>query len=267
LGICIYFTKVILIPQFIYLFAKYLHLVQNDINMASDKKKKSKIKIKVVEETGSSQDTKSTEEKAPPKKLEHEDSEQKEAHEEEQTTPQKSEETKSEKEDVRPESPDKIPFWVLLIAFLIGISLGAGLIGGVFYYDAKVSKIISKNPTPTLTATIESTQTPAPTGNDENEEIDLSKYSIEVLNGAGIAGEAGKAAGLLEDVGFTETSTGNASSYNYTVTEVSLKPDTPEAVYKEIEDALASYNVVEADPLEDSSDFDAVVIVGSEKSE
>jgi hypothetical protein len=39
------------------------------------------------------------------------------------------------------ETKEKLPFWVMFLAFLIGLSLGAGLIGGIFYYKSHVDNI------------------------------------------------------------------------------------------------------------------------------
>lgn len=98
------------------------------------------------------------------------------------------------------------------------------------------------------------------------EEIDFSQYSLQVLNGSGVSGEAATVGGILEEEGFTEISTGNAPTFDYTDTQVQLKEDTPEQVFEAIRKALTEYTVVKGDILEEDSEYDAVVIAGTRKS-
>ena len=168
------------------------------------------------------------------------------------------------------ESPPKenIPFWVLFMAFLIGLSLGAGLIGGIFYYKSKVESVeTEKTPAPEATIQPSETITQSPTPSPEaKEKADLSKLSVQILNGSGIAGEAGKVEKLLKDAGFTKTVSGNAKSYNYNETEISFKENVdPEATDK-LKEALKSYKLKEMDNLPDTAKNDIEIIVGKSKS-
>src|SRR3989338_8184393 len=70
---------------------------------------------------------------------------------------------------------------------------------------------------PTLTSKPTSSPTPKPTSNpvDKTSGLDRSKLSVEVQNGSGQAGVAGKASGILKDLGYNITSTGNADNFDY----------------------------------------------------
>lgn len=151
----------------------------------------------------------------------------------------------------------------LFMALAITLVVGGALTGGILYSRSAITNqdIRSKasqaveSPTPTPTPTAEVTPTP--------EEIDLSKYKLQVLNGSGIAGQAGAVDELLQAEGFAESDMDNADSYDYEKTEIQLKADTPKALYDTIERALNSdYTVTLGKALEDDSLFDAVIIVG-----
>lgn len=150
---------------------------------------------------------------------------------------------------------------VFIIVFIIVLILGL-VAGGFYYYKTKVSggEEGAKEGTPTPSAQ----ETPTPTPSDE---VDLSEYKVSILNGSGIPGEAGKVETALKSQGFETIETGNAESYDYTDSEVSLKKDTPEAVYEAVKTAMSSYKIVRQEgELAESSEFDVEIIVGTTKS-
>lgn len=144
-----------------------------------------------------------------------------------------------------------------LLAILINVFLLLGLIflGFIYYKDKTASK-------ESLTATTASSSitTPTPT---KAEEIIISEYKVRVLNGSGIPGEAGKVANTLEGAGFENIETADASSYDYADTEVQMKQEVPSTLYEKIKETLTNYNVTKADSLDEDSQFDVVVIVGT----
>jgi len=151
---------------------------------------------------------------------------------------------------------------VFIIVFVL--VLIAGLVaGGFYYYKTKVSggDEAKKEEMPTPSA--QETPTPTP----QAEAIDLSEYNVSVLNGSGIPGEAGKVETALKGEGFETIETSNAESYDYTISEVSLKKDTPAAVYDAVKKALSGYKIVkQEDALAENSEFDVEIIVGTTKS-
>lgn len=153
-------------------------------------------------------------------------------------------------------------FWILVPGIFI---LGA-ILGGIFFYQKEVNTIDAEN-TPTPVATPEVSVTPTPTTKAE-QKIDVSEFDIAILNGSGIAGEAGKVKTLLEDAGFSVTSTGNAPTYDYTKTIIKAKSTVDNSVIEKLKEALLeSYEVGDSQTLPSSSTTDIQVIVGSSKAE
>jgi len=150
----------------------------------------------------------------------------------------------------------------LFVALAITLVVGGALTGGILYSRSATNNqdIRSKaNETPEAVVTETVTETPTPTP----EELDLSKYTLQIQNGSGTAGQAGAVDELLQAEGFNEADTTNADSYDYQDTEVQLKADTPKAVYDTIERALNSdYDVKLGDALEEDSEFDVIIVVG-----
>jgi len=167
---------------------------------------------------------------------------------------------------------EKIPTWVLVFAFLGGLAIGAGLIGGIFYYKQKMEPVLT-----------EPTQTPLPTFSPETEtsteetpeasssaspkaKADFSKYSLSILNGSGIIGEAGKVEKLVKEAGFSKTKTGNAQSYDFESTEIAVKTTVPDSVYKSLTESLSDYKIKKVEDLTSTSTYDIVITVGSTKN-
>lgn len=104
---------------------------------------------------------------------------------------------------------------------------------------------------------------PAPEPSPEAEDVNLTEFSVRVLNGTGTGGEAGKVKVLLEEAGFEEIKTGNAPSEDNTVTTISAKAEVPTSAVKAIENALKGTFTTEAgDTLGEDSDYDIVVTTG-----
>lgn len=154
----------------------------------------------------------------------------------------------------------------LLVGAVFAVLLLGILAGGIYYFKSKVSDKAPTRPEEVAkaTSTPEPTQTPTP-----EPEIVLADYSLSVLNGSGVVGEADKVKDILASAGFEEIETDNADSYDYTNTEVSFKKDTPEGVYEAIKKALEDdYEVVKSEVyLSEDASFDVIVIVGTKKAE
>lgn len=142
-------------------------------------------------------------------------------------------------------------FIILGIVILVAL-LAVGIVTAV-----RNNAPAEPSPTPTPVAT------PTPTPSPTPEPVVLGDLKVQVLNGSGTPGEAGKVAKKLESADFTDIDTGNADSYDYKSTEVRVRPDMSDSVYEAIKTALAGdYTVTPGDPLTASSDYDVVVIVG-----
>ena len=93
---------------------------------------------------------------------------------------------------------------IIIILVVVGL-----IVGGFFYYNS-LQKKLAKPPTETeISPTTEPTEEPTP------DEVAKDEYTISILNGSGIAGEAGKVKTLIEDADFVVESTGNAEKYDY----------------------------------------------------
>ena len=151
----------------------------------------------------------------------------------------------------------------IIIAIFIISSL---IIGGILRSrKSKQEEVSSPSPPAVITPSPEASSEPSPSPAT----LDLSSYSIQVLNGSGVAGEAGSVKDALETGGFEEINTSNADNYDHTDTEVSLKDNISESVFNEIENILSSsYTVVlDSDSLTSRSDYDVVIIIGEKDKE
>jgi len=134
-------------------------------------------------------------------------------------------------------------------------------IGAVIILTSRGSlKMPSLGPKPSPTPTVAPlpTATPVPT-------VDKTTLNIQVLNGSGTAGEAGKMKTLLEEKGYTVVGTGNAKTYDYDKTEIQVTA-VNEAVISVLQtDLTGSYMVGStAATLKESLPYNVLVIVGKE---
>lgn len=147
----------------------------------------------------------------------------------------------------------------LLVLVLLGL-VG----GGIYVYRRAMTRrgVVEATPTPEVyfKETQEATPTPTP-----EEELNRADLKIEVLNGSGVAGLAGKAAEYLEGLGYEDIKTGNADNYDYEQTEIAIKEDKQNylsMIRKDLEDKYPPAE--EVGTLEDDSDFDVVITLGQE---
>ena len=112
--------------------------------------------------------------------------------------------------------------------------------------------------------------TPEPTASSEifgvvvTEAVDLSGYSVEVLNGSGVPGEAAFVQDLLANRGFEDIQIGNADTQDQEVTQILIKQEAKEKLEDIIVDELsARYNLETIDA--EDQDSDVTIIVGERK--
>lgn len=154
----------------------------------------------------------------------------------------------------------------LLIVFLIILLLSSLTLSGIFFYRSRTK--LKNEPETTPTPVIEVSPSPEATPlSIPDTEVKLSDYSIQVLNGSGLAGEADFVEKILTAEGFDKINVGNADSYNYTDTQVELKENVPVTVFEAIDRALNDqYTVVKSEiTLPDDSGYDIVVTIGEKK--
>ncbi len=148
--------------------------------------------------------------------------------------------------------------WIIVpTALLVG-----ALVGGLITYFSGLSRLEStdSSPTPVATSVSETKETPV-ASNTSNFKRDGLK--LQVLNGSGVSGAAGKAKTLLEGLGYTSVDTGNASSSNFVKTEVSVKESTKEYLDLVIKDLSKEYEATAAAKvLSNTSKYDIVITLG-----
>lgn len=150
----------------------------------------------------------------------------------------------------------KKPIWIVAVLVLILL-----LLGGFFLFrkSGKTSQSV---------VTVSPTQEPSPT---EKPKIDKQSVKIQVLNGTGTPGQAGKVADVLKKEGFNidNIKTDNAKDDNHAVTIIAAKAGF-EDVANDIKTALGTlFDKVEIDssPLSKDNEFDAVITTGGKKYE
>lgn len=142
--------------------------------------------------------------------------------------------------------------WGLIVvatAFVIG--------GGLLFISrgsASITGLIAKpKPTPT--------PSPTPTPQVPNRQ----DITIQVLNGGGSVGAAGKMKNVLEENGYIVTDVGNTEEYTYIQTEILVKPAQEAYLALLQQDLGEKYTVgTAAATLGDDVPYDARVIVGKE---
>lgn len=154
-------------------------------------------------------------------------------------------------------------FIIAFFAFLIGLASMAGISYFLSGDIKDLTKITFQKETPTPLPTKEPVSTPTP------EEVDLSAYTITVLNGSGLTGEAAKAKTQLIEAGFKVGTVGNASSSDYTKTTIAAKKDVdPQYLNELIATLKKTYkvnSVVETSSA--SATSEVTVTLGSGKAE
>lgn len=151
-----------------------------------------------------------------------------------------------------PTHTKKKPTAVIVTVAVIALLL---IGGGIFFFTKGQKK---SEPTTDLT-TVDTAPKETPTP-----EVDKSKLKIQVLNGTGTEGQAGKASDALKSAGFSDIKTGNASKLGNTKTTVQTKKEFA-SIAEDIKSALDSdFDNVEVseDSLTSDSDFDVIITTG-----
>jgi outer membrane biosynthesis protein TonB len=175
----------------------------------------------------------------------------------------------------------KLFFFLLIILLLGGLLMTRGKSVVLNIFKSAPTPTPTVEPTKEPTPTEMPTDTPEPTGKtgstptkkptpqvsvdpvDKTTKLDRSKLSVEIQNGSGQAGVAGKAADTLKNLGYSVGSTGNADNYDYQGVTISVKSSKSSYLPLLKSDLSSSYTVGSTSAtLSNSSSSDAVVIVG-----
>lgn len=190
-----------------------------------------------------------------------------------------------------PSAPKKSKTKVILFLLLLIVIAGLAIFGTMRFLQAR-DDALEAEPTPTADFNIpteppEPTEEPEPTSSesasitptgkvspsvtkaagasvDKTTGLDRSKLTIEVQNGSGTAGAAGKMQTALEDLGYVVSKTGNADNYDYAKTVIQVKATRKSYLPLLEKDLGASYTIGSTSATMTSSTADAIVIVGKE---
>lgn len=172
--------------------------------------------------------------------------------------------TKSSKANQNKTNFKLILFITIITALIVGF-----VAGGVYVYFSGLSQASEVAATPT-SAPVSGRPTPAPTSaiTPTPEPVKSSEFSISVLNGSGRIGAAGDLAEIVEGEGYVVDNIGNASAYDFEETVIQLKPGVPAALGSQLENLLSgSYKVMIGQELDENSQYDVVITVGSSAAE
>jgi len=150
--------------------------------------------------------------------------------------------------------------WIIIPTTLL---VGA-LAGGIITYFSGISSIQPESsPTPSSTVAPEANMEQAEE-NTDGTESKREELKIQVLNGSGVAGAAGKAADFLEGLGYKDIDVGNADKSSYQETVLSIKEEKnnyKELLVKDLEEEYELSDEIET--LESTSSYDVVITLGS----
>ncbi len=149
-----------------------------------------------------------------------------------------------------------------LLPIIFIVLLAIAVITGLYLYrqsfttkNVEKEKVTIKNISP-------APKTPTP------EAIDLTKFTINVLNGSETAGAASGLKSSLESEGFDVPSIGNADASTYEDTVIQAKKEVDKEYLEKLKEFLEkSYVVAKVQELDEDSQTDVVVIIGSKTAE
>ncbi|HSX09676.1 MAG TPA: LytR C-terminal domain-containing protein [Candidatus Saccharimonadales bacterium] len=156
-------------------------------------------------------------------------------------------------------------FVVAFLSFILGLgAMAAASYFGVINLALPNVSLPSGVHVPSFGAKPTATPVP-PTPSPTEVPVDVSQYTIEILNGSGVTGQAGKVKDSLTADKFNVSSTGNAANNNFTKTEIAAKKSVSAAYITKLESELNKTFVVDTTvaTLSNSATTDVTVTLGS----
>jgi len=156
-----------------------------------------------------------------------------------------------------------------LIALVVGLVLVV-ISGGIWVYQKTMKKKPPNadqiTPMPIQEETTITPETEITPGEVTTIPSAKAELKIQILNGGGVKGEAGRAAQLLEKVGFKNIKTGNADRFDYEQTEIKVKADEKQFTPEIIEALAGNYSVSsDLQDLDNKETYDVVIVIGKNK--
>jgi len=144
-------------------------------------------------------------------------------------------------------------FWIYGVIPLVLI-LGGGVVS---YKTGLLKKGLfqtSQQITPAVTVSPTVTEIPTP------QVVDWSAYTVQVLNGSGVTGEAAKIKTLLFGTGFVNVDTGNTTATNSS--NIRTKEAVPSTVEEKVINEITDYKVADGTVLANDGKYDLVIVLG-----
>lgn len=175
----------------------------------------------------------------------------------EEPKPKETEKEQTIPKEVQVEEEKPNYLWIIIpTALLVG-----ALVGGLITYFSGISKLstIESSPTPVVSIEPQSSPSASPSAS-----VKRSEVKVQILNGSGTSGLAGKVKTYLEGLGYKDVAVGNASSSNFTETEIQIKESKKDFLKTITDDLTKDYTVSkDTKTLITSSKYDIVVTLGS----
>ena len=146
------------------------------------------------------------------------------------------------------------PLWIGVYIILLWVAIVSGVY--LFRTELCTEKDVQQT-IPTVIPTQDSLSTPTAT----ETAVDISLFSVTVLNGTGVEEEAEGVKSLLEEGGFTVTNTGKADRNDYEGIVVYIKESVPEQITEELQKLIGDFDTI-SDESYESEGSDIVIIVG-----
>lgn len=154
-----------------------------------------------------------------------------------------------------PEGNKKKKLLLVIIVLLL-----MGLLGVGAWYILSEPEFDTTDDVIVTDTTPEPTQEPSPTMTPEP--IDRAEISIQVLNGTGVAGEAGLLQDELEGIEYEDIEVDNADDQDYESAEVTFDENLSQTAVTEITDLLEEFYSGVTVRTESLEDYDVVIITG-----
>lgn len=155
----------------------------------------------------------------------------------------------------------KTPLSKTTIILLVVLGISLVVMSGVLYLNAKQSGA-KPAPAPVKPVVVVATPSATPT---VAAKVDLGVYKVQVLNGSGVTGEAGRIKELLIAKGFVTVDTGNAPAR--TDTSVRQKQGFASEALVAANDNLKDYKVGDTGLLTSDDKYDLVIVLGSNRNQ
>lgn len=149
----------------------------------------------------------------------------------------------------------------VMIAAVIILILGGSAYA---YSQGTFSSLLASTATPKeeVTPTVQPTTTPTPAPTEE----DKTKLSVQILNGTGTTGQAGKVKARLEKLDYSDIKTANGDTKENTITTVTFSVKVSREYQEEVtKDLEKMFEEVESEKSkEESPEFDIIILTGIE---